>query len=442
MAAGAAIGIVGILLLTRKIGPANYGAFAAGHAILSYLVTLTECGLGTYLIRHEKGDVAAFDQAFVLLLLLGLVGIFIGLAAVPVVNYIYRSHDVGIALMVLVMGLPLVHAVKVPMARLEQQLDYRRVALIELTGNIGYYAVALPLAYKGAGVGAPLAGWWAQQLTQFVQAYSTGYRPRLVWRKPLIREMFSFGISFVTSQWILAARDLVNPIIVGRIAGATGVGFIALAMRIVLQLGFIREATTRISVAAFARLRGYPDRFSRAISEGAFLQVLAIGSLLVLFTLVGPVAIPMLFGPKWLPILDVYPWLAVAAIAASMFRLQSSTLTVLGQNRRQAIAEAVRLAGLFIGAALLIPKLGLAGYGIAELASLPLFGLLLHRFVAANGIRVNYSGAMLWFVAFAVPILFVGQTWLALLALVLPFLWPPARQQLWRIVQLFISEPA
>ena len=62
MAAGAAIGIVGILLLTRRIGPANYGAFAAAHAILSYLVTLTECGLGTYLIRQEKGEVEAFAQ--------------------------------------------------------------------------------------------------------------------------------------------------------------------------------------------------------------------------------------------------------------------------------------------------------------------------------------------------------------------------------------------
>ena len=43
-------------------------------------------------------------------------------------------------------------------------------------------------------------------------------------------------------------------------------------------------------------------------------------------------------------------WLAVAAILASMFRLQASTLTVLGQNYKQAAAEAVRLAGLTIGA--------------------------------------------------------------------------------------------
>ena len=48
----------------------------------------------------------------------------------------------------------------------------------------------------------------------------------------------------------------------------------------VQQLGFVRTATARIAVAAFARLQADPDRLGRAISEGMFLQIIAIGPLL------------------------------------------------------------------------------------------------------------------------------------------------------------------
>jgi hypothetical protein len=44
--------------------------------------------------------------------------------------------EVRTAVLVLGLGLPLVHMVKVPMARLERDLDYRRVAVIELVGNL------------------------------------------------------------------------------------------------------------------------------------------------------------------------------------------------------------------------------------------------------------------------------------------------------------------
>ena len=49
--AGAGNGLVGISLLTRMIGPANYGIFTAAFAAVILLVTLTEWGRGVYLVR-------------------------------------------------------------------------------------------------------------------------------------------------------------------------------------------------------------------------------------------------------------------------------------------------------------------------------------------------------------------------------------------------------
>ncbi len=436
LAAGAGIGLVGISLLTRFIGPTNYGIFIAAHAILVYFITMTECGIGVYLIRLERDSPEDFHQALTLLVLFSLVGVLLGVPVAFLLEHFWGLHEVRTAVIVMVLGLPLVHIVKVPMARLERALDYRRVAMIELIGNLAYYVVALPLAYRGAGLAAPIAGWWAQQLTQLAQLYGTDFRPRFIWRPAIIKRMVAFGAPYSVTQVLMALRDLVNPLVVGHFLGPSGVGYVALALKIVQQLGIVRTATARISVAAFARVQGEPARLARALTEGMFLQIIAVGPLLCAFSLIAPMVIPFVFGPKWIPISQIYPWLAVAAMITSIFQLHISVLTVLAMNYQHAVSYLVRLILLFVLAAILVSRLGTAGFGMAELASLPLFCLLLHHWVSTRVRPLHYTRAMVWLFAFSLPLFatYLGNA--AWLSLIIPLLWSPTRRELFGIVHL------
>ncbi len=436
LAAGAVIGLVGITLLTRFIGPANYGIFIAAHAVLVYFITMTECGIGVYLIRLERDSPEDFHQALTLLVLFSLIGVLMGVPVAFLLEHFYGLREVRTAVLVMVLGLPLVHVVKVPMARLERALDYKRVALIELVGNLAYYVVALPLAYRGAGLAAPIAGWWAQQLAQLIQLYGTDYRPRFIWRPEIIKRMLSFGAPYSVTQVMMALRDLVNPLVVGHFLGPTGVGYVALSLKIVQQLGIVRSATARISVAAFARVQGEPERLARALTEGMFLQIIAVGPLLCAFSLIAPFVIPLVFGPKWVQVSQIYPWLAVATMIVAIFQLHVSVLTVLAMNYQQAVAYFVRLLLLAGLSALLVARFGATGFGVAELASLPLYCFLLHHWASERVRPLYYTRAMTWLVAFSLPLFasYLGPA--AWLSLVVPLLWGPTRRELFGILHL------
>jgi PST family polysaccharide transporter len=69
--------------------------------------------------------------------------------------------------------------------------------------------------------------------------YSTNVRPRLCWKPSLIREMLAYGLSLSFAGWLWQLRSLVNPVIVGRFAGAEAVGFVALAIRLVEMLALL-----------------------------------------------------------------------------------------------------------------------------------------------------------------------------------------------------------
>src|SRR4028118_1833060 len=162
---GILVGTVGLVLLTRALSPEEYGVWVAAIGIYTYLSMLSGWGVNVYLIRRqEEPSTEDYHQAFSLLLVLGLVDAVLGLVTLPLVQQWLRFEALVPVAMTLFLGLPVNLVASIPYAVLERALDYRKVALVELSAAVIFYPVALPLAYPGLGTWAPVAGWWATQL--------------------------------------------------------------------------------------------------------------------------------------------------------------------------------------------------------------------------------------------------------------------------------------
>ncbi|MBD2105042.1 oligosaccharide flippase family protein [Leptolyngbya sp. FACHB-261] len=428
---GMGLSLVGVVFLTRTIGPEAYGLYATTYSLYNYLYTLSQWGISICLIRREgEAQRQDYDQAFTLLLLLGVVAGLVALLALPWLAWWVRLEGFRPLALAMICGLPLNLLTLVPLARLERELDYRQVALIELAGQATSYAVAIPLAFQGWGAWSLIGGWWVQQLLSCLLLYRAAkYRPAFYWNLDLAREMVSYGLGYSASMWIWQLRSLVNPLVVGRFAGAEAVGYVALAIRWVEVLSFVRNATWRISLATLARLQGDRQRLAAAITEGMRLQVLALGPFLLGFALVSPWLLPVVFGETWLPVLTVYPFIALSYLVNTVFNLHSSALYVLRHNWQVTIFHAVHIA-LFVGAAiLLVPRLGPVGYGWAEVVTL-LSYIVIHIYTVRAVGWPDYGIAVAWVGGFALALFWRDLGWGAGVGLLAIALWP----QTWRVL--------
>jgi PST family polysaccharide transporter len=437
---GIAISGVGIILLTRAIGPEAYGVYAAAFGIYTYLFIVCQLGTEVYLIRRkEEPQPQDYHQAFSLLLLLSVVGATLAILALPfLVRWVQIEGfgPVAVAMFAL-LSVSLVHLT--PLARLERALDYRRIGLIELSSQVAIYVVALPLAYQELGPWAPVGGRWASQLLSLILLYqASGYRPRLYWEPARVRAMVGYGLGVSSSGWLWHMRDLVNPLVVGRYAGADAVGYVALAIRLVEQISsIIMWTSNRLSVATFARLQEDRTRLARAVSEGMNLVLVTVGPLLAGFGLIAPWILPLLFGSQWLPALEVYPFIAVSYLGGGASYLVSSALYVLRRIRVVAFAFLVQLL-LFGGTAfLLVPYLGLRGYGWAEVMSLA-SSIVVIVWFQLHVSKLKYVQAGVWFMAWAIP-LFSWQlgpwVWVSP---ILPLVWPVTRRELLQAIAMVL----
>jgi O-antigen/teichoic acid export membrane protein len=440
---GVVIATVGTILLARALGPGAYGIYAAALGIYSYLNIVCRWGVHVYLIRHQgEPQPQDYHQAFSLLFLTSLAGAGSAIVALPFLERWIGLEGFGPVATALFASLPVGLLQLVPLARLERALDYRRVAPMELAGQVITYAVALPLAYRGLGPWAPVAGLWAQQLLTLSLFYwASAYRPKLYWESARVRAMVGYGLGYSVSDWIWYLRVLVNPLVVGRFAGAEAVGYVALAIRLAEQVSLIIVAAAhRLSIAAFARFQEDRARLARAVAEGTSLQMMAVGPLLAGLGLVAPWVVSPIFGPRWLPVVEIYPFIALGYLSGAVFSLQTSALFVLRRTWEVAIVSLVHLT-LFAGSALLlVPHLGVVGYGWAEVGALPSYILLLIWFRTHVGKPISLqTGA--WSIAWA-AILFTWQLgpWVWASVIVLG-IWPASRRELLQALALVLRRP-
>jgi PST family polysaccharide transporter len=301
----------------------------------------------------------------------------------------------------LAVGIPF-NLLAVPaIVKLDRDLNFKQVAINELAGQASMYAVAIPLAFAGGGAWAPASGFLTQQLVLMVLSHwSAGYRPSLHWEPTLILQMLKYGLAYSSSVWVWQLRGLVNPLVVGRFAGAEAVGYVAVSIRFVEVLSFAKSATWRIAMATLAKICGDRSRLRKSVTEGMRLQALAVGFPLAVFALAGPFLIPLGLGHNWTPALAVFPFIALSYLSNAMFNLHSSVLYLLGKNSQVTVFHTVHII-LFAGSAvLLLPHLGFLGYGWAEVVALLSYPVI-HAYLARQVDSPSYGVAAIWFAATA-----------------------------------------
>lgn len=410
---------VGVLLISRVLGPEGYGSYVAAFGIYQYALSLGQVGLGVCLLRH-RGELSRDDYgtsytilaAMALLLMAGIE------AASGLLAGFVNVDGFGPVLRVFVLAIPL-QVLSLPASvRLERALDFRSVVTADIASQLVYYAVAIPLVLGGSGPVALAVAWIAQQGASFILFHALSRTwPVFRFRPETARHLLGYSLTFSLQNWIWQARSLVNPLVVGPALGAGAVGIVGMTVGILELLSFLKTMAWRLSVAVLRRVVDDRPRLLRAITQGMELQALAIGTILLGFAWFGEWIIPLVFGARWLPVLSIYPYVALSYLSIAPFSMHTATLSVLDRNMPLAVFHALHVA-LFAGvAALAVPLLGLRGYGLAEIATLPAY-LLLHLLLARTVGSPSYGLTALWWAGVA-----AGLFWrdLGVWAIAVPF---------------------
>lgn len=369
---GLAVGFAGAVLLTRCVGPSDYGVWVSISRVFDFCTVLAQWGVGTYLVRYA-GSVSQelINRCFSFAILAGIAitctsvfvsAMLINLEVVP--NYY-------IGLIAMFAWLPLERATIIPRALMERELRYYELAKIELLQQVTFYSVSLPLAIAGFSFWAIIGGWWAQNLLGLIMFYrETTIKPAFVWDKEFVRELVGYGLKFNGANLTNQAKLLVNPLLVGKLAGSEAVGVIALGQRLIELACVSRTIFGRIVLSVLPKLQSSTKEVGEFLRTSMLLQACLIGTALVVLNLLAPLLVPRIWNFIWWPVLEILPLLSLAAFIAGVVSPLVQALYVWSHFRQVIVNNLWHIGMLGVATFFLVPNIGIVGYAWAEIIAL------------------------------------------------------------------------
>lgn len=328
------ISFLATLALTIFLDPNIYGIFYLVSSVVNFLAYFSDVGLAAALIQKKetvtKKDLATTFSVQQILVLTLLIILF---AATPFIRHQYNIDQSGMYLLY-AMGISLfLSSLKtIPSIMLEREIKFNKLILPQILETLAFNFVAVFFAWKGFGVTSFTYAVLARGFVGLIAMYIVyPWKPVLGIYRESLRSLLRFGLPYQANTFLAVLKDDGMTIILTKIIGTTGLGYIGWASRWAgLPLRIVMDNLTKVSFPTFSRLQHDKERLARAIEISLKYMCLAAFPILVGM---GFFALPLVNiipkYTKWLPaLIPLYIYLynsAWASISTSLTNLLNAT---------------------------------------------------------------------------------------------------------------------
>jgi O-antigen/teichoic acid export membrane protein len=385
--------IVVAVVIARLLAPHDYGLAAMALIFASLVLVFSDLALGAALVQRRELTEDDRSTVFWTSMAAGLAFTLAGIAASGPIARFYGEPAVRPLFAALSLAFVVTSLGTVQSAVLTRTMDFRRLELTVMVGNLGGAAVGVGAALGGAGA-------WAIILQQLVTASLCSlllfavcpWRPHLRFSGASLRSLRAFSANVFGQRVLYYLHRNTDNLLVGRFVGAAALGVYGLAYNVML-VPFTRLAgpLQEVLFPAFSRMQDDPRRIADAwIRVTRLVAALAMPALVGL-AVVAPDFVQVVLGRRWAeaaPVLQILVWVG---LLQSLQTLNSGILIALDRTRllfRYSVAFfAAHLVAFLIGVHFGI--LGVAtGYAISSTIVEPAFSWLTARTLGISPLEI------------------------------------------------------
>ena len=323
------------VVLARLLSPHDYGVAGMVIVFASLVDIFGDLAIGAALVQRPELSEDDRSTAFWVSVGAGAVFTLAGLALAAPLAAFYGTPAVRPLFMVLSLSFVITAVGSTQSALLVRAMDFRGLELRLTGGAIAGAAVALTLAWRGAGPWALIG----QQVT--AAAFATilvwrvsDWRPRLRFSRASLRELGGFSGRVFGTRLLFYANRNVDNVLVGRFVGAAALGAYSIAYNIMLlPSNQIAAPVQEVLYPAFSRLHHDARRVAAAwLAVNRIVGAITLPALAAM-AVVAPDFVDVVLGAKWHSAARVIQVLAWVGMLQSLQSLNSSVLQA--RNRTQ-----------------------------------------------------------------------------------------------------------
>lgn len=366
------ISFVTNIVLARLLTPDDFGTVGMLLLFLAIANTFVDSGFGSALIQKKDANQTDFSTVFFINFGLSVVVYAILFFGAP---WVAGFYDVEILRPLLrVQGLVLILNAFciIQTAILRKKMDFRKLSICNLVGNIVGSLVGIVAALMGYGV-------WSLVIRTLVVGFVTSlllwiigkWKPFLIFSKQSFKELFGFGGFMLLSSLLATFANNVQTLIIGKLFQQGTLGHYTQARQLRnIASDSISSVITQVLYPDFSN----NQNDNKTLASRLSFSVLTISFLTVAIMAVCIVAakplILLLYGEKWL---ECVPYFQLLCIGGCFVSLQDVNINLVAAKGKSKVLFYCNLCKIIVFCALMVAGAKFGG----------VFGLLVSMIVYA-----------------------------------------------------------
>jgi len=344
---------VAVPVLARILSPSDYGLVAMSMPFVLFGMMLADSGIGMSLVRTPPNKRVEWSTSFWLSGLLGFFLAAIMAGSAPIMAYLFNEPKLTPIIMTLVIVIIVQAICAIPGAALQQQQEFRIIAIIDIVATMASIGAAVLIALNGGNAWA-LVG---QQLTLYVvrtvlTLWATPFRPLMIFDLKGLKEHLLFSRDVLSVNVLGFLTRSMDNLVIGKVLATTALGVYSMAFQFARLPAMLVSGP--LQYVLYAQLAQFKEN-KNAIRDTFLILTRILG--IIIFPSMGMIAVAyhpvftLLLSAKWAHSGAIFMLIAASCALQAVTSLFGTVRMVLGRTDYQLRATVesgvIWLLGLF-----------------------------------------------------------------------------------------------
>lgn len=352
------------IVLARILSPEHYGSISIVLVFINLANVFVANGFTSSLVQKKDSDELDFSTIFYFNLLFSVVLYGIIFAAAPYIETFFGLPDLGLALQILGLKIPITAFNSIQQAYVAKHMMFRKLFWATLGGTIASGFVGIWMAYHGYGVFA-LVG---QYLTNgFIDTlmlwFIIKWRPMLKFSRARFKRLYGYGWRNLLTYLVRTLYDDIYSLVIGKKYSSADLAYYTKGKQYPnLIVSNLNTSLCSVLFPAFVRYQDDIPKLKDALRRSVKLGTYALSPFLVGLAACAEPFIEILLTAKWV---SCVPYLQIVCLYQLLIPVSSSNLQVIKSLGRGDILLTIEVIKRCAGILILLVSMQFGVFAIA-----------------------------------------------------------------------------
>lgn len=318
--------LVRLSVLTRLLSPHDFGLMSLVTLILGYAQTYVELGFSNAIIQKQDSTARQLSTLFWLNVIAGMtVALAVVALRVPAAA-LFHAPELAELLLPCALVFPLAALEQQFRALYTRELDFRRLAIVQIAAELVGLLIAVVTALEGAGAMSLVYAYIVSAAIRALCVFGPGVRRwpiQMCFQLGEVKGHIRFGVFQLLQYTLTYLTANIDTVVIGRYLGTETLGVYTLAMRLIrLPQKHLSPTLARVAMPAFAKQQHNVPALKSGLIKVQRALAYATLPMLVGAFMTREDLVPVLYGSErtdLIPVLEIMVWPALfQALTGSM----------------------------------------------------------------------------------------------------------------------------